>query len=80
MFMVRTRADYDTVQSRQNDTTQRDAAFASGAQFISTDYPEPNPEFSPYCVRFDDGVVARMNPISRAPSAIGGDLEGAPRP
>lgn len=46
MFMVRTRADYDTVQSRQNDTTQRDAAFASGAQFISTDYPEPNPEFS----------------------------------
>ena len=36
-FLVRTRADADTRQSRANDPTQRDKAFASGAQFVSTD-------------------------------------------
>src|SRR5690606_6177200 len=30
-FLVRTRADGDTVQARPGDTTQRDAALASGA-------------------------------------------------
>ena len=36
-FIVRTRADADTVQARSGDTTQRDAALASGAQYVSTD-------------------------------------------
>ncbi|HEY2156967.1 MAG TPA: phosphatidylinositol-specific phospholipase C1-like protein, partial [Isosphaeraceae bacterium] len=40
-FLVRTRADADTKQSRTNNGTQRDKALASGAQFVSTDYPEP---------------------------------------
>ena len=42
-FLVRTRADAGTTQSRKNDPTQRDKALASGAQFVSTDYPEPDP-------------------------------------
>jgi hypothetical protein len=63
-FMVRTRADADTKQSRENDISRREKAFASGAQFISTDYPEPNETFSDYQVRFRNKIVARLNPIS----------------
>jgi hypothetical protein len=40
-YLVRTRADADTVQARTGDTTMRDAALASGAQLVSTDYPVP---------------------------------------
>jgi hypothetical protein len=63
-YMVRTRADSDTIQSRTNDPTQRDAAFASGAHFISTDYPEPNLEFSTYQVTMPGGNIGRCNPIN----------------
>ena len=49
-FLIRTRADANTQQARTNDTTRRDKAFASGAQFISTDFPQANPAFSPYAV------------------------------
>ena len=57
-FLVRTRADADTVQARSNDTAQRDKALSSGAQFVSTDYPEPDPRLTDYCVRLPGGVVA----------------------
>lgn len=63
-YIVRTRADADTQQSRDNDTTQRDAAFASGAHFISTDYPVPNLEFSEYQVTMPGGGIARCNPVN----------------
>jgi Phosphoinositide phospholipase C, Ca2+-dependent/Beta-galactosidase len=63
-FLVRTRADADTLEARRNDTQRRDRAFASGAQFISTDYPEPNPAFSNYFVQFGEGVDVRNNPVS----------------
>jgi hypothetical protein len=74
-FLVRTRADSDTRQSRANDPTQRDRAFASGAQFVSTDYREPNLSFSSYSVRFEDGIVARINPVTGNPGLQGVDLE-----
>ena len=63
-FLVRTRADSGTKESRINDTSNRDKAFASGAQFVSTDYPEPDARFSNYRCRLPDGLVARLNPIS----------------
>jgi len=63
-YMVRTRADADTVQARSGDTTQRDAALSSGAHFISTDYPVPNPDFSDYQVRLPGDGIARCNPVS----------------
>jgi Phosphoinositide phospholipase C, Ca2+-dependent len=63
-FLVRTRADADTKEARANDTKRRDAALASGAQFVSTDYPEPRTEWSKYRVTLPDGAVARINPIS----------------
>lgn len=37
-YMVRTRADADTQQARDDDYTLQQAAFASGGQFVSTDY------------------------------------------
>lgn len=74
-FLVRTRADAGTVQARRNDTTQRERALASGAQFVSTDYPEPNLSFSPYQVRLPGGVVARANPVTGGHLPSDRDLE-----
>jgi hypothetical protein len=63
-FLVRTRADTPTEYARKNDTSRRDRAFASGAQFISSDYPEPDERLSEYRVSFGKGVVTRPNPVS----------------
>ena len=64
-YIVRTRADADTAQARTGDTTQRDAALASGAQFVSTDYPVPNPAFGTgYFVAIPGDGVARCNPVN----------------
>jgi len=50
-FLVRTRADAGTREARDNDTRRRDLAIATGAQLISTDYPEPDRRFSEYSVQ-----------------------------
>lgn len=63
-FLVRTRADSGTVQARANDVGQRDKAFASGAQLISTDFPEADPRFKEYAVSFSKRVFVRQNPVS----------------
>lgn len=62
-FIVRTRADANTREARVNDTSRREAAFASGAQYISTDYYVPRLEFSDYSVSLPGGAVARCNPV-----------------
>ena len=62
-LIVRTRADADTWESRRNDTAPRDAAFASGAQYVSSDYMHPDLRFSPYQARLPGGGVARENPL-----------------
>lgn len=68
-YIVRTRADADTIQARSGDTTQREAALASGAQFVSTDYPVPNPALgTDYQVTIPDGSPGRCNPVN-APAA-----------
>ncbi|HEY8217223.1 MAG TPA: Ca2+-dependent phosphoinositide-specific phospholipase C [Acidimicrobiia bacterium] len=50
-FIVKTRADVDGVQARANDRSRADAALASGAQIIFTDYPVADPKVGPYVVR-----------------------------
>ena len=75
-YLVRTRADADTKQSRANDPSQRQKALASGAQFVSTDYPEPDRRFSEYQVRLPGGVVARVNPVSGPEGASTTDVDG----
>jgi hypothetical protein len=60
--LVRTRADSDTLEARENDTTNRDAALASGANFVSTDFPVPY-EQTGYVVTIPGGTPSRCNPI-----------------
>ena len=61
--MVRTRADADTREARENDTRRRATAFASGAQAVSTDYYLPATHFgNEYQVSLPQPVVC--NPIS----------------
>ncbi|HJW42549.1 MAG TPA: phosphatidylinositol-specific phospholipase C1-like protein [Rhizomicrobium sp.] len=77
-FIVRTRADADTVESRINDTTRRDKALASGAQYVSTDYMRPDTRFSAYQARMPDGVVAACNPVRGPERCAGLPVEAAP--
>lgn len=65
-YLVRTRSDIPLHEARTGDPTRREAALGSGAQFISTDYPEPSPFASGYIVTLPQaqGRPARCNPIS----------------
>lgn len=62
-LIVRTRADADTRQARAADPTRRERALASGAQYISTDYIEPDARFSQYQVALPGGGQWRGNPL-----------------
>jgi hypothetical protein len=75
-FLVRTRADTDTIDARRNDPTRRDKALASGAQFVSTDYPEPRRAFSDYVVHLPGSVTARPNPVNGESTRGPADLDG----
>ena len=61
-IIVRTRADADTWEARRNDTAPQVAAFASGAQYVSTDYMHPDPRFGSYQTRLPGGGIARISP------------------
>ncbi|MEM7080867.1 MAG: Ca2+-dependent phosphoinositide-specific phospholipase C [Pseudomonadota bacterium] len=67
-FMVRTRADANTIEARRGDRSRLEAALASGAQAISTDYYLPAEHFgTDYVVRF----APRCNPRNtRAPCTV----------
>jgi hypothetical protein len=61
-YLVRTRADGDTRQARTNDYTSFEAAKASGAQIISTDYYLKSTLFpSNYSVSFEGKSYVRKN-------------------
>lgn len=63
-LIVRTRADAETRQARSGDTSRRDKAFQSGAQFISTDYPIPDPRWTDYQVNLPGHAEYRVIPRS----------------
>jgi hypothetical protein len=63
-LIVRTRADADTYEARRNDRAPQAAAFASGAQYVSTDYMHPDPRFGPYEAHLPGGGLARPNPVT----------------
>lgn len=65
-FIVRTRADSETMEARGGDVTRRSAAFASGAQYVSTDYLWADPRFPGYDVRLAGGAAANCNPLRTA--------------
>jgi hypothetical protein len=70
-FIVRTRADADTLEAREGKTERRETALASGAQYVSTDYMQPDPRFPAYSVRLPDGATTICNPV-RAAKKCGG--------
>ena len=68
-YLVRTRTDADTQQARTNDTARREIALASGAQILSTDYPNSEPsQWTSYSVGLPGGAVVRCNPVNGPPS------------
>lgn len=75
-YVVRTRADADTVEARTNDTSSAQAALASGAQWVSTDYPVPDPLIgTAYQVTIPGGTPGRCNPIIATTDCASTDIE-----
>ncbi|WP_183561321.1 phosphatidylinositol-specific phospholipase C1-like protein [Mucilaginibacter sp. SP1R1] len=63
-YIIRTRADSDTEQARNNDKTNFTAACNSGAQIITTDYYLKSTHFkSDYVVSFEGQKYFRLNPL-----------------
>ncbi len=80
-YIVRTRTDANTFEARFGLTQRRDIALASGAQLVSTDYPEPDPRFaSGYFVEVGDGTGARCNPVLSPPDCDASTFEAAADP
>ncbi len=80
-FIVRTRADSGTVEARANDPQRRDAALASGAQFVSTDYFWPEPRLhNAYHVRLPGGAAAVCNPLRAVARCAGTVVDAAAAP
>lgn len=61
-LIVRTRADADTVEARTGDRSRQEAAFASGAQYVSTDYMTPDTRLGTYSAGLPGGGRARLSP------------------
>lgn len=60
-YIVRTRADDDVTAPL---VTQRDSAFASGAQVIHSDFPVGQSSKNGYTVSFGTNPAARCNPVN----------------
>jgi hypothetical protein len=68
-YLVRTRTDADTVQGRSGDTKMRDAALASGAQILSSDYYfSEKASWTGFSVNFPKGEIVRCNPVTGPPN------------
>jgi hypothetical protein len=77
-YLVRTRADSGTAEARSNDTRRRDMVLKSGAQIVSTDYPQFEPSsWSGYFVALPNGESARCNPLIGPPNCADSMLEPA---
>lgn len=81
--LVRTRADSDGEEARAGDVSRRDAAFASGAHVVSTDWPAPHPDTG-YVVAIPGGTPSRCNPLHAPADCVAEDIEdpafmGAPQ-
>jgi Phosphoinositide phospholipase C, Ca2+-dependent len=64
-YVVRTRADADTHEARDNNTVPRDAAINGGATWVSTDFEVPGKAYGgPYFVSIPGGTPARCNPLN----------------
>jgi len=62
-FLVRTRADAGSEEAWAADTSRQEAALASGAQLISTDYPVAVDGVD-YVLEIPGGMPARCDPVT----------------
>jgi hypothetical protein len=80
-YLVRTRADADGVEAETGDTARLDAALASGAQWISTDYPGPDGAKeqygTDYVAELPGFLAARCNPVTAPASCVDEAVEPA---
>ena len=63
---------------RSGDTAMLEAALASGAHLISTDFPEAGMSArygSDFVARFPDGSTARCNPVNAPKNCRNDSLE-----
>ncbi len=75
-YVVRTRSDGDTKEARENDMSSAQAALASGAQWISTDYAVVDPTVSAtFVVAIPGGTPARCNPVTAPAGCESTDIE-----
>jgi hypothetical protein len=75
-YVVRTRSDADTAQARSGNTTMREAALRSGAQWVSTDYEVADTQFGTgYVVAIPGGTPARCNPVRNPAGCRPSDIE-----
>lgn len=77
-YLVRTRSDVPLQTVLGGDTAQRDAALASGAQLVSTDFPAPGMTArygSDYAVQLPGAATARCNPVNAPPGCAARRLE-----
>jgi hypothetical protein len=75
-YVVRTRADADTVEARTGNTESRDRALASGAHWVSTDYPVPDQRWGHgYVASIPGGTPARCNPLTAPAGCEPADIE-----
>ena len=64
-YIVRTRADADTMEARNEDYSRFGKAKESGAQIITTDYYYPSQLFpSSYKISFENNSYERRNPVN----------------
>ena len=61
-FIVRTRSDAGSVESRSNNYDTWNAALRSGAQIISTDYYKADERWSSYKIGFKNGFFELVRP------------------
>ncbi len=81
-YYVRTRTDVPLATVTANDTFMLDAALASGAQLISTDFPQIGMSArydSDFVAELPDGGPARCNPVNAPRSCRDEFLEAGPR-
>ena len=79
-YIVRTRCDEGTIESRYGDYSGMYAAFESGAQILSTDYYKADSRggtfgWSDYHVNFPNRPKARKNPINANTINVNNDID-----
>ncbi|HEY2892784.1 MAG TPA: Ca2+-dependent phosphoinositide-specific phospholipase C [Pirellulales bacterium] len=71
-YFIRTRADSDLGANFDRNVARRDAAFASGAHILSTDFPSGEAQADTgYSVEFPSSAPARVNPVNGPESLRG---------